>query len=210
MPAIPEEGSSFEQPPLGTHTAICTRIVDLGTQQNTYQGETTHTHQVALFWETTAELTSKGEPFQMVRFYTWSMSPKSNLRKDLESWRGKAFTKEEFGKFDIKNVLGQHCQVIIGNSETGKTKVAGIAGWPKGMPKPRPSTAPFMVWLSPDEFEEDSFDALTDFWKDKIRSSPEYQALRNPNPVTTKGSVTQQLTDDLDDSIPFVTREGIW
>lgn len=205
MPAIPEEGAEFESPPLGTHMAVCTEIVDLGTQPQSFGGDNWDAHQIVMFWELTEERTSGGHPFRVLRYYTWSMSTKSNLRKDLESWRSKPFTKEEFGKFDIKNVLGAHCQVIIGTGDNGKVKVTGVAGWPKGVPKPKPSVTPSMVWLSAAEFDTEAYEALSEYWRSKIKGSPEYVALTAPK-SSVNGShapLGAPLSAELSDEIPF-------
>lgn len=214
MPALPKPSGDFEQAPEGTQLAVCVGVVDLGTQPNMYQGQVNgEAHKVLVFWETTAEVTSRGDRFQVMREYTWSMGDKSNLRKDLQSWRGKAFTEADFDgptAFDIKNIIGKPCQVVIGRTSGDKAKVTAVAGWPKGIPAPTPSVTSFFVWLSKEDYAEEHFDALPDFWKDKIKASPEWKALHAPTP-RANGGMSQVAIDkaergddsDMSDEIPF-------
>ena len=61
---------------------------------------------------------------------------KASLRKDLESWRGQPFTKEELKGFDLKNILGASCQLqVVHNVSDGKTyaNIAAVMGLPKGV-----------------------------------------------------------------------------
>jgi hypothetical protein len=48
----PNTAGDFQPLAAGTHTAICYRVIDLGTQASTYQGKTTQKHKVMLSWET--------------------------------------------------------------------------------------------------------------------------------------------------------------
>ena len=78
--------------------------------------------------------------------YTASMHEKAALSKDLESWRGRAFTDEERDGFDLKKVLGQPCLLNVIHENKGGTVYANIASVspvPKGMPvKPAVNTEP--------------------------------------------------------------------
>lgn len=204
MPTLPKPGDSFEQAPEGTHLAVCTGIVDLGTQHEEYQGKARDVHQMMIMWELVDEAMSNGERFGVMRSYTWSVHEKAALRKDLEAWRGAAFKESDFGDggFEIKNVLGKSCLVMVGRTSTDKAKVVGVAAKPKGMPSPTPSREPIYLWLSPEEFSEEHFDALSDFWKGKVKASPEYLLITAPKPRTPNGG-SQKFSPDLDDEIPF-------
>jgi len=215
MAAIPLPGEEFETAPMGTHIAICSRIIDLGTQPvpvfGSSSGETEMKHQIVLGWELPNERMSNGVPFLVISYYLWSMHEKASLRKALESWRGQKFTKDDFGKFEIKNVLGKPCQVIIGESQTGKAKVMGVAGFPKGTPTPKLHDEPIYVWLSAAEFDEAAYEQLSDFWKTKIKATPEWASIHAPKSLGN-GSAKQHVTfsEEMSDEIPFATSEGIW
>ena len=138
---VENTGGNFESCPHGLHLARCYRIVDLGTQKSEYMGQVKHLHKVMLAWEIHGTnddadplLMRDGRPFSIFKNYTLSWSDKSNLRIDLQSWRGKPFTEEEMRKFDLKNVLGAWCMlnVIERRGDNGKTysNVDGITPVP--------------------------------------------------------------------------------
>lgn len=131
------EGGDFVLVPQGTHLAICNMVVDVGIQQTGF-GEK---HKVYIRWELPNERTEDDKPMVIGQFYTMSLSEKANLRRDLESWRGKQFTKEELAGFDLRKVLGAPCQVtVLHNAGPDRTyaNVTAVVSFPKGMQKPTP------------------------------------------------------------------------
>jgi len=54
-------GTTFEQPPTGSHSARCISIIDIGTQRSTYEGEVQVKHQLVIRWELSNELMTSGE-----------------------------------------------------------------------------------------------------------------------------------------------------
>ena len=62
---------------------------------------------------------SDGRPFAISKRYTLSTHTKSTLRKDLESWRGRAFTPEEEEAFDVANVCGAYCLLNVTHNQGG-------------------------------------------------------------------------------------------
>ena len=56
MPKLPfPNASKFEPVPEGSHAAVCCRIIDLGTQQTNFSGQTTTKRQVMLVFEVFCE-----------------------------------------------------------------------------------------------------------------------------------------------------------
>ena len=86
---------SYPTVSVGVHKARCVRVIDLGTQQNDYQGQISWKRQVMLIWEVPSETDNKGEPLTISKFYTLSLNEKANLANDLVSWRGRPFTETE-------------------------------------------------------------------------------------------------------------------
>jgi hypothetical protein len=75
------------------------------------------------------------------KFYTLSLNEKANLRKDLESWRGKAFSDAEIENgFDIEKLIGANCYLNIAQNDKGKSVISAINPLPKGMEKLRQLT----------------------------------------------------------------------
>ena len=113
--------SSFTPCPEGLHQAVCVDVVDLGLQKGVY-GEK---HKAEIRWQTELmnEDAQPARRFQLRKWYTISLHEKSNLRKDLECWRGRKFTEAELDGFDLEKLLGANCQlqVIHNLSDEGKT-----------------------------------------------------------------------------------------
>jgi hypothetical protein len=80
-------------------------------------------------------------PFLVRRRYTCSLHEKATLRRDLESWRGRAFTDKELEAFDLESLLSVGCLInVIHESRNGSTyaNVASVMRLPKGMTAPTP------------------------------------------------------------------------
>lgn len=150
MPVIAKEEKNYEAIPVGMQQAVCAMICDIGTHKGEYQGKPTERHQVVVIWELDEKKTEgnfAGEPFQMSKFYTLSLGEKANLRKDLESWRGRQFTSEELQGFDLENLVGANCFLnVIEDKE--KQKIAAIAPLPKGMAKIKPTMTQEPEWIA--------------------------------------------------------------
>ena len=208
MPALvkPNE-STFLPPPDGPQPAACYRIVDLGTQDGSYLGKPNRKRTLLITWELFCEeRMTDGRPFSIGKKYTWSMSEKATLRKDLESWRGKAFADDDFHPetgFRLESILGKPCLLNImheNKNDTTYANVKGISRLPKQMTVGGPTNALCFVWLTPDEFNQDAFNSLSDKLKETIIKSPEYRAILTGEPV--EHTALHQGVDP-DDEIPF-------
>ena len=193
----------FEIPPAGTHKAICYRVIDLGTQDTTFQGQAKKQHKVMLSWELPDEKMSDGRPFTITQRYTWSMSEKATLRKHLEAWRGVKFTDEDFGPngFNIKKIVGLGCLLtIVHNDRDGKiyANIASISKVMKGMEVPPLTNEAAYLWLDRTIWQDGVFQKLSDNLKGTIMKSPEYHALANGTEIPAS-----KPHGDMDDEIPF-------
>lgn len=196
-------GGDFEQPPVGTHVAICTKIIDIGTQKSEYQGQANIRRQCIIGWELPNELMTTGDyagkPFTVSKFYTASLSEKANLRKDLANWRGRDFSEEELSGFESKAILGKACMIALTPNDKGKVRVTGVMALPKGTTVPPQANQ--SLYFSLDEFDRAVFEKLSDGHKKFIIASPEYRHVTNPQPATNNGGGAH--FDDLVDDIPF-------
>jgi hypothetical protein len=205
MVAIPKPGADFTPAPAGTWPAVCTRIVDLGTQDRTYKGVVSKSHQVLISWELHDDECKgdDGKPMLVQRSFTWSMSPKANLRKTLESWRGKPFAESDFGTFDIRALLGAGCLIgVTHETKEGNTyaNISSVLKLPKGVKSPKPSNGQTCIWLHEEIFDADAFEKLSDKLKEKIKASPEYQEMVNGGAGDQSNG---DIGDDEDDETPF-------
>jgi hypothetical protein len=193
--------STFEQPPVGAHVARCIKLIDLGTQENDYQGKVTHPRQVMITWElpnsVMEEGDAKGKPFIVSKFYTQSLSEKANLRKDLMNWRGRDFTEEELAGFDAKNILGKPCMVSITLTEKGKARVSSVMAIPKGMSCPEQVNPSVILSLEYDEFNQDIFDSLGKGLKNIIEQSPEFKKLSLGDAFIEEAKNEGMIDDDI-------------
>lgn len=194
-------GGDFEPAPVGNHVARCVKIIDLGTQKGEYQGTPLIRRQVTIAWELPQEIMTdgagKGKPFLVSKTYTASLSEKATLRKDLESWRGRAFSADELKGFDAKNVLMKACMLSVIHTDKGKAKVSGVASVPKGLEVPPQVNKAVYFSLEPDEFSLDVFETLGKWHKEMIAQSPEYIHL-------VRGSDAQEHAfADMADDIAF-------
>lgn len=208
---LPAPGADYENTPAGTHLAVCTRIIDLGTQPSTFAGKETKKHKIMLTWELPDEKMKDGRPFTISQRYTWSMDKKANLRKHLEGWRGKAFEDSDFGPsgFNIQKILGLGCIVTISHSENGdKTfaNVTSVGKLMKGMTAGKPTNELVYLWLTPDLWEPSTFHKLGQSLQAVIMKAPEYAAVTGGDneelPPDDVPSPTA-IPDDMNDSIPF-------
>ena len=179
MPALPKPESTFTPCPSGTHFARCVGVIDLGTRENTFDGQTRMRHEIMVTFETPSEQMDNGDPFTISGWYTWSMNEAANLRLHLESWRGKAFTDDDFGDggFEIKNILGVPAMITVGTTKGGKAKLIGVGPLPKGTEVPPQINPTRYMFLTADEFDREVFASLGDTLKERIMETPEYKAL---------------------------------
>jgi hypothetical protein len=197
-------GGDFKPAPEGTHVARCIQIVDIGTHHGEYQGEPTVRNQVIVRWELPGEMidTDEGaQPMLVSKFYTNSLGEKANLRKDLESWRGRQFTKEELMQFDLENILGKPCLVTVVHNEKKKAKVTSVTALPKGMTCPPAVNAPSTFWIDP--WDDVAFAKLPKGFQTLITESDEYKNAFTPPGKKPASGAQDKNVDALDDDIPF-------
>jgi len=184
--------SNFEPCPAGNHIARCYSMVHIGTIDDTYLGEAHTANKVRISFEFPTEKRvfkeENGEqPYALSKEFTLSMHEKSNLRKVLEGWRGKAFTEDEAKAFDITKLLGVPCLANVIHKEkkdgTGvRAEIASISALPKGFTCPE-QINPSVVFTV-NEFNWDVFETFPEWIKEKIRTSREYKAMQKAQPKT--------------------------
>lgn len=118
--------SEYPQVPTGVHKARCVKIIDLGTQKQDYQGDISWKKQFMIIWEIPEYTNNENEPLTLSKFYTLSLHEKSNLAKDLQSWKGKAISSSEKKGFDITSLLGDACQLNVIEGKNGRPKISNV------------------------------------------------------------------------------------
>lgn len=169
----------FELPKAGWAVARLAQVIDLGTQMDHVHAK--ETHYVRFVWELGAMRRQDGKPHLVFSRYTHSHHPKSRLRKDLESWYGRAFDTKalnEAGGFDLAKLVNRAAFVNITHSDSNDTTYANITSigpLPIQMECPQLSTPSFVFSLA--EFDQALFDKLSDNTKKTIMQSGEYRVM---------------------------------
>jgi len=204
-------GEDFKRVPAGTHLAVCNLVCDVGIQPGSGMYPDPK-HQIYIRWEIPGERTEYEKdgkkmegPMTIGRFYTASMGSKANLRKDLESWRNKAFTDEEAEAFDVGSILGNVFFLNAVTTEKGEktyANVKGVSGLIKGMEAPKAEN-PLLLY-APDH--KQTYEALPKWLRDKIDG----QLDATPHPAVSRETVEDEMAaqaagrdDEFSDSIPF-------
>jgi hypothetical protein len=188
MPIIAQNHGGTNVAPIapGSYAARCYSMVQIGTITENIAGTDKELHKVRITWELPNETAvfkeENGEqPRVISEEYTLSLNEKANLRKMLQSWRGKAFTDKEADAFDITVLVGKPCMLSISQKESKKgntfSYISAVSLLPKGMECPPQINASQV--LSFDTWDDELFQSLPDFIKDKIKGSKEYNAMQN-------------------------------
>lgn len=128
---------SIEKLENGVYTAVSSMIIDLGLQTSEKFGKTQR--KFMMIWNIVGEeveINGKKLPRTMSKEYGYSLGEKSNLRKDLQAWRGQPFSANELQGFNLLNILNKPCQLqIIKEEKNGNTynNISSIMALPKGM-----------------------------------------------------------------------------
>lgn len=134
------DGKAYTPAPSGVHHAVAVDVIDKGLQPNQFKPGTTQ-RKIDIAWQL-SETRDDGKRFLVYKRYTLSLNEKATLRKDLESWRGRAFTREEEMGFDVEAILGANCLINVQhNTKDNRTYANVVAVMPlaKGMPKIAPA-----------------------------------------------------------------------
>lgn len=202
-------GGDFELPPEGVYLARCYKMVDIGTQTEQSQFGTKENRKIYLYWELlqTADgekvAMENGDPFSIFNSYKLSMHPKANLRKHLDSWRGKKFTDEEAAEFDITKLLDKFCllQITHSQSKDGQKTYANVDGIMTT--KKKVDGVNEISSFSIENPDMDVFNDLPDWMQEKIENAPEWSDTEEeaaPAAAETKAKATDEI--DVDD-VPF-------
>lgn len=219
MSLIVKESEKTRIPNLedGVYSAVSSMIIDLGIQRNERFDK--DQRKFLMVWEIVGETITIGEevlPRIISKEYTYSLGEKSNLKKDLEAWRGQAFTEEELKGFNLLNVLNKGCQLQIINKENNGTtynNIAGIMALAKGMKiEPLEKTTVFDT-EEPETWE--AFDNLPLWIQEKIKKAinlsetglddyiTEYEKAKKEAEDAAEVKTNEDIIKNDDDDLPF-------
>lgn len=203
--ATNKKGEGIEPIEAGSYCARVWQMIELGTIP-AYQGQMQR--KVRIGFELPTELhvfdEKKGEqPRVISQEYTLSFHEKSKLRKVIEACDPEALKIDEDGlmeEFDIEKLIGKVCLITI--AQKPKTDGTGNYSYidnctrlPKGMKCP-PAVNPTQV-LSYDKWNEDMFQKLPIFLREKIEGSDEFKKVKD------RSNGIDYPDNDLTDASPF-------
>jgi len=120
---ITSKETDRERPSSMLLNAVCTGFLPMGLEENFNKNG--YVRKLVLTFETEEKMKEgeyAGKPFFFSQKYTESLHEKSNLRRDLESWRGKSLSEVEVAGFDIEKVVGVPCTLaLVENTKGGNT-----------------------------------------------------------------------------------------
>ena len=174
------DGQHFEPLESGLHHAVCYAVYDLGTHYDERWEK--RSRRVLIMWEIPNEridIERDGKmqnlPRAISKRYTLSLHPKSGLRRDLEGWRGKAFTDDELNGFDLHDLLRANCMLQVvhkeGNNRTF-ANISSVSRLMKGLNKLEPENG-----LKFYSFDDGGSlpDGTPEWVADKIHTADEWQ-----------------------------------
>jgi hypothetical protein len=206
-------GTTAPPIPSGLHEAVCYTVCDLGTEYS--EMFKTSQRKIVLIWEIPGQRIliedkdtheKRDLPRVISKQYTLSLCEKANLRHDLESWRSKAFTSLEEKAFNLNNVLSAVCMLNIvhkSKSDGGITAVVQTIVPLKGK-KIKPENP--IVLYGIEEHGKAIPETLPQWIVEKIKASPEYQQVINPQPVDEPPSTNDDAANaeiPTDSDLPF-------
>tara|TARA_R110000744_G_scaffold89619_4_gene174213 strand:+ start:4261 stop:4869 length:609 start_codon:yes stop_codon:yes gene_type:complete len=171
--------------PSGTHIGRCYSMIHIGTVEWEYQGEKKFSDKVRLTFELpheTREFSGEEKPMVISKEYTVSLHEKSNLRKDVEMWRGASLTNADLSGFDLTDLLGQPCNVTVvhGTAKNGNeyAKIGGLGKLTKGVECPVQFNETF-IFNYHDNYNAEWLDTQPQWIQDQIKSTDEYTNKQN-------------------------------
>lgn len=189
LTASSTSGGNSTPAPAGTHVARCVRVVDLGTQKDDGQFGVKIQPKVMLAFELPTELhtfkeENGPEPYMVSKEYTLNLGEKANLRKDLESWRGRPFTEEELKGFNVGKLLDKTCTLSIIHKPTKSgglaARISGIGPSMKGVTTPPAITEKLLYDV--DSGKDATYHKLPEWVRKRIDACENWKQQVDPGP----------------------------
>ena len=153
-----EKGSKIVYP-LGFIQAVCSTVIDLGMQESKsakYGNKTKHGCMFFFEFEDRdlppddngSYVKTIAKRYPSINFST-EPEYKSNLQKDLESWRGKIFSQEEIDSLDLNSLYGVNCTILIEKNDkyTNVTKIVAKQKGAENLIPIRKFDDPYPEWI---------------------------------------------------------------
>lgn len=175
-----EGGWDYVLPPSGTWQAVIYSIIDCGTQEEEYQWEKKTAHKIRIWFE----FADDDDKIHTVhKEFALSFNGKSKLRKFVDGMNGgnTPMTNEQAKTFNVYTLLNKECTInLVIKKSTKWSEYADIDSLSQRIKKialhERKNKTSFLH-LSEKYFNQELFDSLPWFVREKIELSPEYAKL---------------------------------
>jgi hypothetical protein len=178
-------GGDYPTIPLGLNKARCVGVIDLGTQEQTWQGETSYKHQVFVQFEVPTALDKDSNPLTIGKFYNANFHEKSTLSIDLTSWNGKPLTPLEKKNFNFGELLGRKATINIMEKDNGKQKISSVMPCNEDIAEQYHTSIKFNI----EEYQKgdkETFNKLDEWFRNKILESKELGVVSSDSPNADK------------------------
>lgn len=182
----------------GTYVARVVQIIDLGVQEDEYEGQKKIGPKVFINFEFPTELMEDNEnkPHWLGKEFTVSLHEKAVMTKLVAAADpdGKATSKGR----NLKGLLGLPLMVTVGTTGTGNAKIAGVARLMKGLSVADLSKDP--LFFDMDSATKEEYDVLPQWIREKILVSRDFDDV--PLAKLIKGSTSESAypVADMEDS----------
>jgi hypothetical protein len=193
--------------PAGTHNAVCYGVVDLGTQEVTFQGAKKMQRKLRIQWEVPAlrvkytkdDVEHEG-PKVIGKTYTFSTFQKAALSQHLATW---GITDIE--TFDFKTLIGRSCmlnvvQAVIEGGDT-ISYIGAVMQMPAGMPEMKVENP--SLYYSIDEHGVNIPENIYGWLIESIKKSPEWAKLGQAPAEQMPTAEPEVDLSNAPDDIPF-------
>ena len=148
--------AKFSPHPEGQFVAVCIDVIALGEKVVQYPGTPDYLAPKCAIVFRTGELNpDTGEYSDIAQEYTVSMGEKANLRKALESWRGKPYTPEQADEgVPVDKLVGNGALIGVAHKVSGKKRTYAVVQSIVGVPKAMQASIPMVAGYKRAEFWE--------------------------------------------------------
>lgn len=193
--------SKFKPHPEGQFVAQCVDVIDLGDKVEDYAGQPKKlSHKCALVFRTGEQNPETNETIDIAGEYTVSMSEKANLRRMLETWRGKAYADDELEDVPLDKLEGNWAMIQVDQKVSSNNRryarIISVTQVPKQMKAHLPA---FDAYERPKYWEEKkaAYAKETQAFLAMIAPEPSGKRLTGPDDPGA------EYTGDDDDDLPF-------
>lgn len=205
----PKPENNYTLCPKGTHVARIFKIVNLGTHDYEYKGESKTAQFVRIYWELpnkldkfsykdkeTGEEKEVEKPFAVSREFTLSMGPKSNLRPIVEGVIGTSLTDDEAYAYDLEDLLGRASLITVVHKKSADGSrefavVSSTAELMEGQTCPDAVNSPIII--DANTITEEACGELPEWLRDKITESHEWKKRFTPKSAV---EAAQEITPE--------------